>query len=193
MTLVPSPLFYHRLATSSIFRPLIEAADACRDEDSSWERNQYAMTNIGDANMKMVENISYFRKTRSSFDWCWQLAVVQLSLKTLLKIQWLGFRLAVRFWETFWLSPPWFIINEIWPLADRQNYHLTLSLCNNGPKLCCRAIYLAGNTIIIIIIIVAVNPAGIIFIFIVVNNFRTDSLSHHHEKEESSIKIHVFG
>ena len=48
--------------------------------------------------------------------------------------------LLVRFWETFWLSPGWFIINEIWPLAARQNYHLTLSLCNNGPKLCCRAI-----------------------------------------------------
>ena len=44
------------------------------------------------------------------------------------------------FWETFWLSPGWFIINEIWPLAARRNYHLTLSLCNNGPKLCCRAI-----------------------------------------------------
>ena len=47
--------------------------------------------------------------------------------------------LLVRFWETFWLSPGWFIINEIWPLAARQNYHLTLSLCNNGPKLCCCA------------------------------------------------------
>ena len=189
MTLVPSPLFYHRLATSSIFRPLIEAADACRDEDSSWERNQYAMTNADDT----IEMVGKFTLQKDEIKFWLMLAVVQLSLKTLLKIQWLGFRLAVRFWETFWLSPPWFIINEIWPLADRQNYHLTLSLCNNGPKLCCRAIYLAGNTIIIIIIIVAVNPAGIIFIFIVVNNFRTDSLSHHHEKEESSIKIHVFG
>ena len=93
-----------------------------------------------------------------------------------------GWGLLVRFWETFWLSPPWFIINEIWPLAARQNYHLTLSLCNNGPKLCC----LAGNTIFIIIIvavntiddtiiiiIVTVNLAGNIIIISVVNKLRT--------------------
>ena len=33
--LVPSPLFYHRLATSSTFRPLIQGTDARRDEDEN--------------------------------------------------------------------------------------------------------------------------------------------------------------
>ena len=58
MTLVPSPLFYHRLATSSIFRPLIEAADACRDEESGGERNQYAMTNADDTYKEMVGKLT---------------------------------------------------------------------------------------------------------------------------------------
>ena len=65
--LVPSPLFYHRLATSSIFRPLI---DTYRDED---ENQIYAA------------NDAFLRARSSSSNS--MLAVVQLSLKTL-DLQW---------------------------------------------------------------------------------------------------------
>ena len=126
-------LFYHPLATSSIFWPSSKIQGSglrCWRDFSDlqnaalWWR-EYKFLKIRTMSNSMLADVEKL-----------SLKILDLMLKTpsVAKVQPGGF------WETFWLSPGWFIINEIWPLAARRNYHLTLSLCNNGPKLCCRAI-----------------------------------------------------